>query len=100
MPPRRKQGAHERAVHADLRRLPREERQGGLAQLALELARRLDEGELSSRDLAAVSSQFHTVLLTLAKKQEPPAVLDPVDELAKRRARRIGSAAAAGGADG
>lgn len=84
-------------MRRDLRRLPREDRDGALAGLALELAKRLDEGDLSSRDLSAVSSQFHAVLLTLAKKQEPPAVIDPVDELAKRRARRIGSGAAADG---
>jgi hypothetical protein len=90
-------GAHERAVRRDLRRLPREDRQGGLASLALELARRLDEGDASLRDLAAVSSQFHAVLLSLAKKQEPAAVLDPVDELARRRReRRLGRDAADG----
>lgn len=86
-------GIHERAVRADLRRLPREDRLGALARLALTLAQRLDEGDASLRDLAAVSSQFHAVLLTLAKRQEPPAVLDPVDDLAKRRERRLGSAA-------
>ena len=86
-------GAHERAVRRDLRRLPPEDRAGGVAQLALSLARQLDEGEVSVSYLAPVSAQLHAVLLTLAKKQEPAAVLDPVDELAAKRRRRLGSAA-------
>jgi hypothetical protein len=84
-------------VRRDLRRLPREDRQGAQAQLALELARRIDEGDASLRDLAAVSAQYQAILATLVKKQEPAAVLDPVDELARRRrARRLGSDAASG----
>lgn len=90
-------GAHERAVRADLRRLHPEDRKGGLSALALTLARHLDEGGLTSRDLATVSAQLKAVLETLAKKQEPAAVLDPVDELARRRARRLGADAASGG---
>jgi hypothetical protein len=90
---RRRVGAHERAVRKDLARIPAEDRAGGTAALALELARRLDGGGLSSRDLATISAQFHAVLLTLAKHQEAPAVLDPIDELAKARRRRLGSAA-------
>lgn len=86
-------GDHERSVKRDLRRLPREDRSGGLAQLALRLARELDGDDLSSRDLAAVSGQFHAVMQTLGKKQEPAAVLDPVDELARKRRRRLGDAA-------
>lgn len=89
-------GAHERAVRADLKRVPREDRSGAQAQLALELARRIDEGDASLRDLAAVSAQYQAILATLVKKQEPAAVLDPVDELAKRRERRLGSDAARG----
>ena len=93
MTQRRRIGPHERAVKKDLARVPAEDRAGGTAQLAIELARRLDEGDLTSRDLAAISAQIHAVLLTLAKKQEPAAVLDPVDELAAKRRRRLGSAA-------
>lgn len=89
-------GLHERSVRRDLKRLPAEDREGGIASLAVELAKRLDAGDLSSRDLATISGQFHAVLLTLQKKQEPAAVIDPVDELAKKRARRLGAAAAAG----
>ena len=76
--------------------MPAEDRQGGIAQVAIGLAKKLDEEFLSSRDLATVSGQLHAVLLTLAKKQEPAAVLDPVDELAKRRSRRLGRDAAGG----
>lgn len=97
MATRRQAGEHERAVRRDLRRLPREDRVGGVAQLAIGLARRLDEGGATLRDLAAVSAQYHAALLTLAKRQEPPAVLDPVDELARRRReRRLGRDAAGG----
>ena len=90
-------GSHERAVRADLRRLHPEDRKGGLAALALTLSRRLDGDPLTSRDLATISGQLKAVLDTLAKMQEPAAVLDPVDELARRRARRLGAGAAAGG---
>ena len=90
---RRAIGPHERAVRKDLARIPAEDRAGGTSALALELARRLDEGGLTSRDLGTISAQFHAVLLTLSKLQEPAAVLDPVDELEKRRRRRLGSAA-------
>ena len=93
MTQRRRIGPHERAVKKDLARVAAEDRSGGLAQLALNLARRLDEDDPTLRDLSAISAQFHAVLLTLAKKQEPAAVLDPVDELEKRRRRRLGSAA-------
>ena len=93
MTQRRRVGPHERAVKKDLARIPAEDRAGGQAALALELARHLDGGGLSSRDLAAISGQFHAILLTLGRKQEPAAVLDPVDELEKRRRRRLGSAA-------
>ena len=90
-------GANERAVRRDLRRLPAEDRAGGVAQVAIGLAKKLDEEWLSSRDLATLSGQLHAVLLTLAKKQEPAAVLDPVDELARRRReRRLGRDAAGG----
>lgn len=91
-------GPHERAVRADLRRLHPEDRKGGLSALALTLARHLDDGGLTSRDLATVSAQLKAILETLAKKQEPAAVLDPVqqkaDEIAARRARRLGQGAA------
>ena len=93
MTARRRIGANERAIRKDLQRLPREDRAGGVASLALQLARRLDEDFLPSRDLAAVSAQMHSVLQTLAKKQEPAAVIDPVDELAAKRRRRLGNAA-------
>ena len=93
MTQRRRIGPQERAVKKDLARVAAEDRAGGVAALALELARRLDEGGLTSRDLAAISAQIHAVLQTLAKRQEPAAVLDPVDELEKRRRRRLGSAA-------
>jgi hypothetical protein len=93
MTQRRRTGPHERAVKKDLARVAAEDRAGGLAQLALNLARRLDEDSPTLRDLSAISAQFHAVLLTLSKLQEPAAVLDPVDELEKRRRRRLGSAA-------
>ena len=93
MTQRRRVGPHERAVRKDLARIPAEDRAGGVAQLALNLARRLDGDDPTLRDLSAVSAQFHAVLLTLAKHQEPAAVLDPIDELAKARRRRLGSAA-------
>ena len=82
---------HQTRVRRDLRRLPREEREGAVAGLALELARQLDEDLVPISYLPAVSAQWHSVMLTLAKMQEPAAVLDPIDELAKRRKRRVGA---------
>ena len=82
---------HQTRVRRDLRRLPREEREGAVAGLALELARQLDEDQVPVSYLPGVIAQFHAVMLTLAKMQEPAAVLDPVDELSNRRRRRVAS---------
>lgn len=90
---RQRTGPHVRAVRKDLQRLPREDRLGGLAALALTLARRLDEGDAGLRDTAAISRELHAILQTLAKKQEPAAVLDPINELEKARTRRLRDAA-------
>lgn len=86
--PGRRIGAQERAVRKDLRRLAPEDRAGGLAAVALNLARRLDEGDAGLRDTASSSRVLHAVLVTLAGMQEPVARVDPVDELAKARERR------------
>ena len=80
---------HQRRVRRDLARLPREEREGEVAGLALELARQLDDGEVPVSYMPGVVAQLHAVMQTLAKMQEPAAVLDPVDELSKRRRRRV-----------
>lgn len=84
----RRIGAQERAVRKDLRRLAPEDRSGGLASVALGLARRLDEGDAGLRDFASTSRVLHQILVTLAGMQEPVARVDPVDELAKARERR------------
>ena len=92
-------GMHERALRRDLKRVAAADRSGALAQLGLTIARVLDAaaGEspvvlMSARDFTAVSAQFHAVLGSIAKLQLPPAVADPVDELAAARARRRGAA--------
>ena len=80
---------HQRRVRRDLARLPREEREGAVAGLALELARQLDEGLVPISYLPGVTAQLHAVMQTLARMQEPAAVSDPVDELSRRRRRRV-----------
>ena len=85
---RQRIGAQERAVRKDLRRLTPEDRAGGLASVALSLARRLDEDDAGLRDFASTSRVLHQVLVTLAGMQEPVQRADPVDELAKARERR------------
>jgi hypothetical protein len=82
-------GEHERRVRRDLRRLPPAERASALAGLALDLARKLDEGSVINSYLAPVSAQFHAVLLSLAKLREPVTVSDPVDDLARSREAKL-----------
>lgn len=90
---RRRVGAQERAVRKDLRRLAPEDRAGGLAAVALNLARKLDEDDAGLRDTASTSRVLHAVLVTLAGMQEPVMRADPVDELARAREQRRAASA-------
>lgn len=75
-------GNLEKAVQADLDRLPPTESDGGLAELALILARTLDRGTAGLRDTAAISRELRLILLALSQHLESS---DPeVDRLIAR----------------
>lgn len=80
-------------VRADLDGLPREFRSGGLAASALELASQLDDPGVSATAKAACARALRECLDRL-RELAPPAVEDDrLDELAGRRAGRVGGAA-------
>src|SRR5437773_1722221 len=64
-PPPRRKGASETAVLRDLKALPEDLRKGAIAAVALTLARELDDGEMSARDLAGVAAQLRMAMVTL-----------------------------------
>jgi len=90
MSPRRRVGPQEAAVQKDLERLPEADRKGALAALALNLARRLDEGG-GLRDTASLARELRATLVEIANRVVPLPEADPLDELAKRRAQRRGT---------
>lgn len=78
-----------RAVRSELRKLPVELQAGPLAEAALILAGLLPEA--SPRDAATLNRELR---LTLAELRQlaaamAPEEVDPVDELAQRRAARL-----------
>lgn len=92
-------GPVERATRAELRRLKCSIVQEGLAALAVSLAKQIDTAR-GAVAAAAAAGQLRQILIdlrTIAADRNPEA--DPIDdlaadELASRRARRPGSAAA------
>lgn len=80
-------GAVERGVRKSLRKLEPEVRSGGLAVLAVQLARQVD-ARPDSPTLAQVSKVLHGVLTDLAKFEPVVARSDEVDDLAGRRQAR------------
>lgn len=88
MSPRRRVGPQEAAVQRDLERLPEADRNGALAALALNLARRLDAGPAGLRDTASVARELRATLVEIANRVVPLPEADPLDDLAERRASR------------
>jgi len=89
------------SVAAELRKLPEELRTGALAAAALTLAELVPES--SPRDAAALTRELRLTLaelrgLAVGKTQDKE--VDPVDELAARRAARITSQVPDGSAAG
>jgi hypothetical protein len=87
--PVRRKGPAETAVLRDLRALPDDLRQGGIAAAALQLARALDAGDMSPRDLSATAAQLRMSLVTLREIAPGEAKGDHTDEVRERRERRL-----------
>lgn len=85
-------GRVERAVRRDLRALTSADRQSGLAQLALTLARQVDEFADSPSAVAVLGRELRIALTELLKNSARETT-DGIDEL---RARRAGRRQAAG----
>lgn len=75
------------AVRAELEQIGKAASPGGAA--ALVLAARLDAGEDPGSAMAAMAKELRATMTELA--QGAPAAVDPVDELKKRRERRLGA---------
>lgn len=78
-----------RAVRSELRKLPAELQDGPLAEAALMLAGMLPEA--SPRDAATLNRELRLTLAELRQLADAmaPEEVDPVDELAQRRAARL-----------
>lgn len=79
------------SVRSELRRLPKELREGSLASGALVLAERL--ADAAPRDVAGIHRELRLTLVALrAAAKAQPEGADPLDELARRDAESVGSA--------
>ena len=81
-------GDTEAAVRRDLRAFPLKARRSALATAAITLARRIDQGNVTPPELAALTRELRAALADLAKAQPPQREQDRVDDLAGRRADR------------
>jgi hypothetical protein len=86
-----KAGKIELAVRRDLRALDSQARRSGLAEAALELARRLDVREVADRDAATLARELRATLTELRMVRPATPEKDNVDELNARRAARRGA---------
>lgn len=86
--PRRK-GPVETGVARDLKLLPAQLRNGGIANAILWLAAELDTGELASRDAAGHAREIRQSLVTLAELAPGEGRGDRTDEVRDRRERRL-----------
>jgi hypothetical protein len=91
-PPPRQKGDNETAVLRDLKALPEDLRRGGLAVLAVTLAKELDAGGMSARDTAAVAGQLRMALVTLREIAPGESRGDHTDEVRARREKRLSAA--------
>lgn len=73
------------AVRAELEQIRKTSTAGG--QVALALAARLDAGEDPGSAMAAMAKELRATMVELTR--EAPAAADPVDELKRRRERRL-----------
>jgi hypothetical protein len=85
-------GPMEKSVQSDLKRLPAEMRDGGIAQIALFAARQLDgagDAELPHRDAAAYLAQMRHCLVQLRDWAPGEVKDDPTDTARKNREARM-----------
>ena len=87
-PPRRK-GKIELAVGRDLRAMPTALRASALAASALDLARDLDETEMTPRDKAGIARELRMHMNDLAAQAPGERKGDSTDEVRERRERRL-----------
>lgn len=83
-------GPVERGTRKDLRRIPLEQRSGGLAQAAVVTARLIDAGP-DARELPALVRELRATLTELAKFEAPGQKGGMVDDLNARRQKRRGA---------
>lgn len=88
-PAKPKAGPNEEAVLRDLAALPEDLRKGGIAAIAITLAKALDAGDMSPRDTAAMAAQLRMSLTTLREIAPGEAKGDHTDEVRERRERRL-----------
>ena len=88
-PPPYRRGPVELAVLRDLKAFPDDLRKGGIAAAALKLARMIDIGAMSARDLSAMAAQVRMSLVTLREIAPGEAKGDHTDEVRERRERRL-----------
>lgn len=75
------------ATHAELTQIGKLDSPLGAAALAL--AARIDAGEDPGSAMAAMTKELRVTMTELTARA--PAAKDPVDELQKRRAKRLGA---------
>lgn len=95
-PPRQRRppvGPREKGVRHDLRLLPAELREGGIAAGIIGLAQDLDRGFVTGRDAAAHAREIRQSLSALWERAPGERKGDKTDELAAKRARRLSAAA-------
>lgn len=85
----RRSGAQERAVRAELRRLPDEIAKGAVARAMITLAHEADWGDLAARDLAQILRELRQCSQYLREISPAAGAGDEIDELRKRRERRL-----------
>jgi hypothetical protein len=79
------------ALRRKLQGLPEAARTGPLAVTALALATRMDDGDVSERDLAALARELRLVLVALEEDAAGGEQGDKIDELRARREARHAS---------
>ena len=90
-------GPREKGVRADLRKMPEELREGGIAAGIIGLAQDLDRGFVIGRDAAAHAREIRQGLMVLREMAPGDRKGDKTDELAEKRQRRLSATAAGEG---
>ncbi|GAA5076631.1 hypothetical protein GCM10023259_080260 [Thermocatellispora tengchongensis] len=88
MAERRPIGAHERAVRKDVRALADRTGIEAYTAVALELAKRLDAGNLEPGEQARLAAELRRTLVELGRVGTKKPVADNLDELRQRRQQR------------